>query len=229
MKPDARVAIDRELRNEPLEEWFVSEISELAASIRDGIYLSAQQEAEKAAKTALEQQKRDVTEVMNLKERTKRKEQWMAEALRRLGREIQLNAISPLDALQAIGEMRGQLDLTLTGEESLPQAYAAIDAVIHSRVAEWRRDEEIREQRKQEKWIEGATALGILIGFCFLYVYSPQIFRYLVDIFFSGNPSDAAPKSPPQESPTSPSEERAMPSDWSSFSPYGDPEHQSYP
>jgi hypothetical protein len=34
--------------------------------------------------------------------------------------------------------------------------------------------------------------VGILIGFCFLYVYAPQIFRYLVDIFFSDSPSDGA-------------------------------------
>jgi hypothetical protein len=105
MKADARLAINRELRNEPLEEWSVSEISELAACIRDRLYLSAQQEAEKAAKTALDQQKRDAADVMNQTKRTKRKEQWMAEALRRLGREIQLHSIPPLDALQAIGEM----------------------------------------------------------------------------------------------------------------------------
>ena len=205
--------IDRELRNEPFEEWSVSEISELAASIRDRIYLSAQREAEDAAKKALEQQKRDVAEVMNQKERTKRKEQWMDEALRRLGREIRIHSISPLDALQAIGEMRAQLDLTLTGDESLPEAYAAIDAVIHSRVAEWRRDQESREQRRQEKWIESATAVGLLIGFCILYVYAPQIFRYLFDIVFSANQSDAAPNSPPQDSSAPPSEESAMPSD----------------
>jgi hypothetical protein len=198
MKTAARLAIDRELRNEPLEEWAVSEVSALAASIRDRLYLSVQREAEDAAKKTLEQEKQDLAKLLNRKERTKRKDQWMDEALRRLGREIRIHAISPLDALQAIGEARTQLDLTLTGEESLAEAYAAIDAVIHSRVAEWRSDQESREQCKQEKWIEGATAVGILIGFCFLYVYSPQIFRYLVDIFFSANQSGAAPKSPPR-------------------------------
>ena len=64
--------------------------------------------------------------------------------------------------------------MTLTGDESLPEAHAAIDAVIHSRVAEWKLDQESREQRRQEKWIESATAVGLLIGFFILYVYAPR-------------------------------------------------------
>jgi hypothetical protein len=229
MKADARLHIDRELRNEPLEEWPLSESLEMAASLRDRVYTAAHREIEKATKLSREEQERDLNELRGQTERTKRKEQWIAEALSRLGTKIRVHSIPPLIALQAICDIKAHLGMTLSGAESLPDAYAAIDAAIQSRVAEWRRDGEIREERKREKWIEGATAVGLVIGFCYLYVYAPQIFKYLFDILFSGNQRDAAPNSPPQNSSTPPSEESAMPSDWASYSPYEDPEQHSYP
>ena len=44
----------------------------------------------------LEKHKRDVDELKNQTERTKRKEQWIAEALRKLGSQIRVHSISPL-------------------------------------------------------------------------------------------------------------------------------------
>ena len=103
--------------------------------------------------------------------------------------------------------------MTLTGAESLPDAYAAIDAVIHSHVVEWKLDQELREKREHERWIEGVTAVGLLIGFCCLGAYSPQIVKYFLDLFFSTNPNDTAPPSSPEESAAPPSSETAIHSD----------------
>ena len=183
MKADARLHIDRELRNEPLEEWPLSESLEMAAALRDRIYTAAHREREKATKLSREEQERDLNELRGQTERTKRKEQWITEALSRLATQIRVHSIPPLIALQAICDIKAQLGMTLSGAESLPDAYAAIDAVIHSRVAEWKLDQELREKREHERWIEGVTAVGLLIGFCCLCAYSPQIVKYLLGPF----------------------------------------------
>ena len=228
MKVDARSQIDRRLRTEPLEEWPLSEIFELAACLRDRIYTAAHQKTENAAKRTLEKHKGDVDDLKSQTERTKRKEQWIAEALGKLSTQIRVHSIPPLIALQAICDIKAELGMTLTGDESLPDAHAAIDAVIHSRVADWKLDQEMREKRKQERWIEGATAMGLLIGFFLLYVYFPQLFKYLFDIVFSAS-QEAASKSSPHHSSAPPSGESATPSDLSSSSPYDNPEEYSYP
>ena len=160
-------------------------------------------------------------------ERTKRKEQWIAEALGKLSTQIRVHSIPPLIALQAICDIKAELGMTLTGDESLPDAHAAIDAVIHSRVADWKLDQEMREKRKQERWIEGATAMGLLIGFFFLYVYFPHIFKYLFDIVFSAS-QEAAPQSSPEEPAAPPSSETAMHSVPRSYSPYDNPEEYNF-
>lgn len=228
MKVDARSHIDRMLRTEPLEEWPLSEILELAACLRDRIYTAAHRKTENAAQRTLEKHKRDVDDLKSQTERTKRKEQWIAEALDKLSTQIRVHSIPPLIALQAICDIKAELGMTLTGDESLPDAHAAIDAVVHSRVADWKLDQEMREKRKQERWIEGATAMGLLIGFFFLYVYFPHIFKHLFDIVFSTS-QEAASKSSPQHSSAPPSGESAMPSDLRSSSPYDNPEEYSYP
>lgn len=205
MKADARLHIDRELRHEPLEEWPVSESLDMAAALRDRIYTAAHREMEKATKLSREEQEHDLNELRGQTERTTRKEQWIAEALRRLGTQILVHSIPPLIALQAICDIKAQLGMTLSSAESLPDAYAAIDAVIHSRVAEWKLDQELREKREHERWIEGVTAVGLLIGFCCLCAYSPQIVKYFLDLFCSTNPNETAPPSSPEESAAPPS------------------------
>ncbi len=228
MKADARLHIDRELRNEPLEEWPLSERLDMAASLRDRIYTAAHREIEKATKLSREEQERDLNELRGQTERTKRKEQWITEALSRLATKIRVHSIPPLIALQAICDIKAQLGMTLSGAESIPDAYAAIDAVINSHMVEWKLDQELREKREHERWIEGVTAVGLLIGFCCLYVYSPQILKFLLDLFFSTTPNDTAPPSSPEESAAPPSSEAAMHSNPRSYSPYEDPEQYNY-
>ena len=70
--------------------------------------------------------------------------------------------------------------------------------------------------------------MGLLIGFFLLYVYFPQLFKYLFDIVFSAS-QEAAPKSSAQHSSAPPSGDSAMPSDLRSSSPYDNPEEYSYP
>ena len=60
MKADARSHIDRELRNEPLEEWPLTERLDMAASLRDRMYIAAHRKTEKATKLTREGQERDL-------------------------------------------------------------------------------------------------------------------------------------------------------------------------
>ena len=71
MKADARLHIDRELRNEPLEESPLSESLDMAASLRDRIYTAAHREIEKATKLSREDQEHELNELRGQTEHTK--------------------------------------------------------------------------------------------------------------------------------------------------------------
>jgi hypothetical protein len=130
-------------------------------------------------------------------------------------------------ALHAITDTQAQLDMTLSGAESLPDAYAAIDAVITHHVAEWTLDQELTEKQEHGKWMEGVTAISVVIGFCSLSLYAPQIANYLLDLLFPSSSNETPPSPLPEKSADPSPTEMAMHSKPSSYSPYEDPEQHN--
>jgi len=188
MRAAARLAIDRELRSEPLDEFTPQEVYELAEGIRERVYTSLRHRQEKEARRTheAEERKRAVQRDDDRKhtERKKRKAAFLNEALRRVVTFLKTHALSPRQRLQVMEEVLTQLDETLTGAESLSEAYASIDAILQARVAEWDAYEAAREARQQEEWIEIAAVILGLIALGFMYVKVPNILLWLLNILW---------------------------------------------
>ena len=221
MRAAAKLAIERELRNEPLEELSLLEVGELAGGVRDRIYTAFFHQQEQDARRTNEaeerkrfnQRKHERTQYdaeCTQQERQKRKAAILDEARRRIVRLLKTSPLPPLERVQAMGDMRTQLDETLTGAEPLSEAYAAIDAVLRARVAEWDAADIAREAKQQEEWWELATGIVVLIVVGVLCVKGPEILNWLIKMF-SPEPAQnpGATSTPTEEAPSPPSNEHA--------------------
>lgn len=212
MRAAARLTIDRELRDEPLEEFSSQEVIELAEGVRDRVYASfwsRQKEETQRTQEAEERKRADqCDDDRKQKERTKKKAAFLNEAHRRVITFLKIHALSPRQRLQVMEEVLTQLDETLTGSESLSEAYSAIDAVLQARVAEWAADKAAREARQQEEWMEIGAAVLVLIGLGVMYFKAPEILLWLLNKLSpkqaesseaTGKPTGEAPCPPPDD------------------------------
>jgi hypothetical protein len=140
MRAAARLAIDRELRHEPLDEFTPQEVSELAEGIRERVYTSFRRRQEKETRRTQEVEDRKRADQHDddrkQEERTKKKVAFLNEARRRAVALFNTRSLSLLQRIQVMEEILIPLDAALTGAESLSEAYASIDAVLQARVAD---------------------------------------------------------------------------------------------
>jgi hypothetical protein len=213
MRGAARLEIDRELRNEPLEEFTPQEVTELAEGVRERVYTSFRHRQEKEARRIQEVEERKRADQRDddrkHTERKKRKAAFLNETLRRVVTFLKTRSFSPRQRLQVMEETLTLLEETLSGNEPLPEAYAAIDAVLQARVAEWDADEAAREARQQEEWMEVAAVILGIIALGFMYVKVPEILLWLLNILWPepANNSEATNK-PTEEAPCPPSDQQ---------------------
>ena len=209
MRAAARLAIERELRDEPLEEFSSQEVIELAEGVCDRVYASFWSRQKKETQRTQEAEERNRAhhrdDDRKQKERTKKKAAFLNEAQRRVITFLKTHVLSPRQRLQVMEETLTLLDETLSGDEPPPEAYAAIDAVLQARVAEWEADEAARETRQQEEWMEIATVILGIIALGFMYVKVPKILLWLLNILWPepANNSGASDK-PTGEAPCPP-------------------------
>ena len=186
MRAGAKLAIERELRDEPLEEFSPQEVNELAEGVRDRVYTSARRRQEKETQRTqeLEERKRAAQRDDDRKhnERSKKKAAFLDEARRRVVTLLKARSLSPLQRLQVMEEVLTHLDETFTGAEPLSEAYTSIDAILQARVAEWDAHEAAREARRQEEWRELAAVIVVVIVLGFIYVKGPEILQWLLKI-----------------------------------------------
>jgi hypothetical protein len=215
MRAAARLAIDRELRSEPLDEFTPQEVNELAEGIRERVYTSLRHRQEKEARRTqeAEERKRAANRDDDRKhtERTKKKTAFLHEARRRAAALLKTRSLSLLQRIQVLEEILEHLDATLNGAESLSEAYASIDAVLQARVAEWDAYEAAREARQQEEWMEIAAVILGLIALGFMYVKVPEILLWLLNILWpepAKNPGTT--DKPTGEDPCPPSNEQTL-------------------
>jgi len=210
MRAAARLAIERELRDEPLEEFSAQEVVELATGICDRVYSSywsrqlketqRTQEAEKRKRAgALENERKQ-------QERTKKKEAFLTEAQRRAVVLFQTRSLSLVQRIRVMDQILTPLDAALTGEESLSEACASIDTVLQGRVADWEAEDAAKADKQQEEWMEFAVVILVILAGGFMFVKAPGILLWLLNIF-SPKPADSA------GDPKKPSEEASTPSD----------------
>lgn len=213
MRAAAKLAIERELRNEPLEEFAPEEVDQLTEGIRDRVYASiwSQQKKETQRTQAAEERKRadQRDDDRKQKERTKKKVAFLNEAQRRVITFLKIHALSPRQRLQVMEEVLTQLDETLTGAESLSEAYSTIDSFLQARVAEWDADKAAREARQQEEWMEIGAAVLVLIGLGVMYFKAPEILLWLLNMLSpkQAESSEATGK-PTGEAPGPPSDQQ---------------------
>lgn len=213
MRAAARLAIERELRDEPLEEFSPQEVIELAEGVRDRTYSSfwsRQKEETQRTQEAEERKRADqLDDDRKHTERKKRKAAFLNETLRRVVTFLKTRSLSPRQRLQVIEETLTLLDETLTGDEPLPEAYAAIDAVLQARVAEWDADEATREARQQEEWVEIAVVILGMIALGFMYVKVPEILLWLLNTLWPEPAKNSgATDKPTGEAPCHPSDQQ---------------------
>ena len=99
MRAAAMLAIERELRNEPIEEWALQEVNELAAGVRDRVYTSFLRRQEKEARRTRDLDERRRATQRNEEriqtEHRKKKAAYLEEAQRRLVICFNARALSP--------------------------------------------------------------------------------------------------------------------------------------
>ena len=178
MRAAARLAIDRELRTEPLEEFSPQEVIELADGVRDRVYASfwsrqkketqRTQEAEERKRAAQRDDDRQRNECI------RKKAAFLNEAQRRVISFLKTCSLSPLKRLEALEELLSLLDKTITGDEPLSEVYAALDAILGARVTELNAQKAARETKQQKEWQELATVVVVVITVWIMYAKNPE-------------------------------------------------------
>ena len=213
MRAAARLAIERELRNEPLEEFSSQEVMDLAEGVRDRVYASLWSRQKKETQRTQEVEERKCADQRDddrkQKERTKKKAAFLNEGQRRVITILKAHARSPRERLQVMEETLTLLHETLTGDEPLAEAYAAIDAVLQARIADWDACEAAREARQQEEWMEIAAVILGIIALGFMYMKVPEILLWLLNILWPEPAKNSgATDKPTGEAPCPPSDQQ---------------------
>lgn len=216
MRAAAKLAIERELRDEPLEEFAPQEVDQLAEGIRDRVYDSFLRRKEKDARRIQDEAQRNHTNQCNddrkYTARIKRKAAYLDEGRRRAVNFLKTRSLSPLKRVEALEEMLLLLDETLTGDEPVSEAYAALDAILGARATELNAQEAAKEAKHQREWRELATVIGVVIAVWILHAKSPEILQWFLNMFSSKRAENpGSTPHPTTESPQPYSEEHASP------------------
>ncbi len=213
MHASAKLTIDRELRNEPLEEWSPQEVIQLAEGVRDRVYNSFLRKQEKDARRIKDEAEQNRSAQRNEDrkhtERTKRKAAYLDEARRRVVNFLKAQTLSPFKRMEALEEILSLLDRTLTGDEPVSEAYAALEAILEARTAELNAQEAAKETKQQRECRELAMVIGVLIAVWIMHATSPELLQWLLNILSSATAEGpgSTPK-PTTEPPQQSSEER---------------------
>jgi len=211
MRAEARLTIDRELRHEPLDEFTPQEVRELVEGIRERVFLSIQRRQEKETRRIREAEERtragQLENTLKQQERSQKKAAFLTEARRRAVVLFQTRSLSLIQRIRVMDEILTPLNAALTGEESLAEACASIDAVLQGRVADWETQDAAKADKQQEEWIEFAVVILVIIAGGFMFVKAPGILLWLLNIFSpksADSPGD--PKKPTEQAPSPPSD-----------------------
>ena len=216
MRAAGTLAIERELRNEPIEDWPTQEVNDFAAGVRDRVYTSFLRRQEKEARRTREADEHRRANQWN-EERTqtacrKKKAAFIDEAQRRLVTCFNTRGLSPRQRIKALADVLAQLDEILTGAEPLSEAYAAIEAVLQARMAEWDAYEAAKEAKQQAEWWDLATVVGVVIVLGYLYVKAPEMLQWLLKLLYPEPGEDSASaQTPTPEAPPHASDESMPP------------------
>ena len=213
MRAAGTLAIERELRNEPIEDWPTQEVNDFAAGVRDRVYTSFLRRQEKEARRTREADEHRRANQWN-EERTqtacrKKKAAFIDEAQRRLVTCFNTRGLSPRQRIKALADVLAQLDEFLTGAEPLSEGYAAIDAVLQARVAEWDAYEAAKEAKRQEEWWDIATVVVVIIALGYMYIKTPEMLQWLLKILYPEPAEDSA--STQTSTPEPPSHDESNP------------------
>ena len=208
MRAEARLTIDRELRHEPLDEFTPQEVRELVEGIRERVYLSIQRRQEKETRRTQEAEERKrAGQLENTRKQQKcikKKSAFITEARRRAVVLLQTRSFSLIQRIHVMDEILTPLDAALTGEESMSEAYASIDAVLQARVTDWEAEDAAKAAKQQEEWIEFAVVGLVIIAGGFTFVNAPGILLWLLNVFFPKSADGAGDTKKPSEETSTP-------------------------
>ena len=115
-------------------------------------------------------------------ERRKKKVSFLNEARRRVIAVRKTRSLSPAQRIQ-LEDVLTQLDEGLTGAEPLSEAYAAIDVMLQTHIADWDADEAAREAKRNEEWWEIGTVVVVALALWLMYAKGSDILQWLLKIF----------------------------------------------
>ena len=185
LRASAKAALERELQTLPLEEFSLQEVHELAAGIRDRIYQPAFEEQDREAerrRTEQEARKQKELKAAAAREQAERRKDLLIEqALEHARKLCGTMNVTGIQRFSIVVEIEQKLRDYLTGQETLTEAYDAVNATIEFRLAEIRAEHEAAKEREEkeqrELWLYG----GLLVGAVVLCIQDPQIMGWIAE------------------------------------------------
>lgn len=168
MRGAAKAAIERELSTFPLEELPFEEIIELAAEIRDRLYVPAfrKQAREREGRQAEQraQDRKEIEDLGALIRASRRKRLLIQQASHQAQAYCDERRIVGWAHLSVVGDIESRLEEFLTGNESITEAEAIIQSVLDTRFAEADAKLAAARAKEDEKWRDDMLGLLILGG-----------------------------------------------------------------
>jgi hypothetical protein len=180
MRGDAKIAIEQQLASLPLEELPFHEACELAAAIRDRLYahkiIRDAQEVEHQHAEQESRRRKQIEEMAAGHRAAGRKTTLIEQAIGQARARCEAKQIVGRNRLSVLVDIESQLTEFLSGNESVPDANAIIQAVIDARFVEAEAKQEAAQAKADERWYEelaGVLVLGVFLAAPLLALWYP--------------------------------------------------------
>jgi hypothetical protein len=180
MRGAAKMAIEQQLASLPLEELPFDEVCELAAAIRDRLYAPTfKREAQEVEHQYAEQESRrrkQVEETAAGHRAAGRKATLIEQAIGKARARGEAKQIVGRSRLSVLVDIESQLTEFLTGNKSVPDANAMIQAMIDPRFVEAEAKQDAARAKADERWYEelaGFLVLGVFLSATLVALWYP--------------------------------------------------------
>ena len=188
MRGAAKMSIEQQLASLPLEELPFDEVCELAAAIRDPLYVPTfKREAHEAKQQQAEQESRrhkQIEETAAGHRAAGRKATLIEQAVGQARARCEAKQIMGRNRLSVLVDIESQLTEFLTGNESVPDANAIIQTVIDARFVEAEAKQDAARAKADERWYEelaGCLVLGVFLAAPLLALWYPTQALVILD------------------------------------------------
>lgn len=211
MRGHAKLMIERALAPFPLEDLGIEEACEIAAAIRDGLYVSAfhkeAREAERQRVAIARFKKEEVAALGDLLRADRRKKMVIYQANQQADAFCQEKKITGWAHVSVLADVESQLETFLTGDEPILEAQAIARSVLEDRFAQAESRLAAARTKANEQWreeVSAALALGTVVGLSLRYPeHTVAFFTWLEGTFGVAYGDETGGPNPEASEPTS--------------------------